>query len=492
LWKACKGFVTIDVDHRRLKEPSKDTKMTQTSRNKIFISHATPEDNNFAIWLASRLKSLGYIVWIDKQSLLGGEKFWQEIDRTIRHDASKVVLVYSKNICINGEPGQLRDGIEKEISLSDSVSKQNSLKDFLILMNIDGSAYNLFIGADRLNQITFYENWADGLKQLIEKFAKDKVYRELQNEASEFAAWYENEYITKSGIIHRKERYYTNIWPITELPAYFYLFQFETEREAQLVYKRPSDFPIAKISNVLSSFSEDVPLVFDSEGMTYTARLKGHFICNTRETVAGICKENDSFPTTRDSENHLKSLLTRVFHLLMKNRKMCWDTLANRKQAYYHTPASLHGGVVEFKHPSKKKKKKRKNIYGRYLSLGSWHYAVSCKPVLAPLLAYSLKSHIVFTTDGFNTWNDKKTMHRHRRAKGKRFFNAEWRDMQLAFLNSLRDDDKEIKMALNNSYTLYMRHVPVQYLSDFGYNEPNDKNRFDILNGFEKEDDEED
>ena len=59
-------------------------------------------------------------------------------------------------------------------------------------------------------------------------------------------------------------------------------------------------------------------------------------------------------------------------------------------------------------------------------------------------------------------------------------------------MNLFETIDKEIKMALNNSYTLYMRHVPVRYLSDFGYNEPNDKNRFDILNGFEKEYDEED
>ena len=30
----------------------------------IFISHATPEDDEIAIWLASRLKNAGYNVWI--------------------------------------------------------------------------------------------------------------------------------------------------------------------------------------------------------------------------------------------------------------------------------------------------------------------------------------------------------------------------------------------------------------------------------------------
>lgn len=46
----------------------------------IFISHANPEDNDFVIWLASRLQLLGYKVWVDKEAMLGGEKMW-EVDR---------------------------------------------------------------------------------------------------------------------------------------------------------------------------------------------------------------------------------------------------------------------------------------------------------------------------------------------------------------------------------------------------------------------------
>lgn len=52
-------------------------------RDTIFISHATPEDNEFTIWLASRLELLGYKVWIDKNELLGGEVFWADIEDVI-------------------------------------------------------------------------------------------------------------------------------------------------------------------------------------------------------------------------------------------------------------------------------------------------------------------------------------------------------------------------------------------------------------------------
>jgi hypothetical protein len=45
----------------------------QIMRNKIFISHAKPEDNDFTIWLASRLELLGYEVWIDKNGLVASD-----------------------------------------------------------------------------------------------------------------------------------------------------------------------------------------------------------------------------------------------------------------------------------------------------------------------------------------------------------------------------------------------------------------------------------
>ena len=74
-------------------------------RDTIFISHATPEDNEFTIWLASRLELMGYKVWIDKRNLLGGEVFWNDIENAITIDAVKFLLVYSKNICCNHEKG---------------------------------------------------------------------------------------------------------------------------------------------------------------------------------------------------------------------------------------------------------------------------------------------------------------------------------------------------------------------------------------------------
>lgn len=138
-------------------------------RDTIFISHATPADNDFFIWVASRLEMLGYKVWIDKEGLLGGERFWATIQKALDRSI-KVLLVYSKNIVTTD--GILRQGIEDELEYAKSIAVQNRLQDFIIPLHIDNSNYNLAIGLPNINHIPFNSSWAEGLKQLLKKLEK--------------------------------------------------------------------------------------------------------------------------------------------------------------------------------------------------------------------------------------------------------------------------------------------------------------------------------
>ena len=61
-------------------------------RNKIFISHATPDDNDFTKWLSLKLVGLGYEVWCDVLFLDKGADFWKIIEKEIRENAIKLLL----------------------------------------------------------------------------------------------------------------------------------------------------------------------------------------------------------------------------------------------------------------------------------------------------------------------------------------------------------------------------------------------------------------
>jgi len=85
-------------------------------RNSVFISHANPEDNDQARWLGIQLISLGYLVWCDVFNLMGGEKFWSEIEEAIRQKTIKFLYILTNN-------SNKRDGCLNELAVAEKTNK---------------------------------------------------------------------------------------------------------------------------------------------------------------------------------------------------------------------------------------------------------------------------------------------------------------------------------------------------------------------------------
>ncbi|HBS85475.1 MAG: hypothetical protein A2W91_16845 [Bacteroidetes bacterium GWF2_38_335] len=457
-------------------------------RDTLFISHATPEDNEFTIWIASRLELLGYKVWIDKEGLLGGERFWKEIDGVIRNHAAKILLVYSNNICYDNQPGELKTGINKEIELAESISSHEKIKDFIIPLHIDNAPYDLFVGSNMLNHILFKSDWALGMEQLLKKLEKDCIPKVLESTDSTIAKWFESEYLKNNEIINRKELYYSSWWSVDNLPESFFMYVFENKKQADAVHFA-NDIPIGKISNVLTTFEESIDLIVERDGEIINITPKEKHQITATDLLFGF--ESDNFPTHKDAENHFKKLFNQFFHQLMRKKKLFWCELANKKFAYYYVPSTLKNPRITFNYPysSEKRKKKTKILFGKYKSLGKWHYAISAKPSLSPFIGFDIKSHIFFTTDGFQTWADKDKIHSHRRAKGRRFFNEEWRDMQLAFIQGLKDYNGKIGLVISKKKEMFLKEWPEMFWANFGYNEPTNKKPEDMLKEYFFDDD---
>lgn len=104
-------------------------------KDTIFISHATPTDNIFATWLATKLELCGYKVWVDLNDLAPSVDFWNTIDQTIRNDAVKFIFVMS-----NASIDPNRDGVQKELAVADKIRRQNP--NFIVPVRIDNVSYN--------------------------------------------------------------------------------------------------------------------------------------------------------------------------------------------------------------------------------------------------------------------------------------------------------------------------------------------------------------
>jgi hypothetical protein len=112
------------------------SKSGSPERNMIFLSHATPEDNEFARWLALQLANEGYAVWCDLTKLLGGEDFWKDIQEAIRTRSIRFLFVLSRT-------SNTKEGTLQELACAKAVAAalKPAVRDFIIDLKVDDLPY---------------------------------------------------------------------------------------------------------------------------------------------------------------------------------------------------------------------------------------------------------------------------------------------------------------------------------------------------------------
>jgi hypothetical protein len=142
--------------------------MSTDARTMVFVSHATPEENEFARWLTLQLANEGYPVWCDVTKLLGGEKFWEDIQDAIKNKTSKFVFALTK-------ASNTKSGTLDELNLALTVEKKLG-RDFVVTLKLDDLPFDdVYINIQRRNHIDFRTSWATGLAKLLERLKEDGI-----------------------------------------------------------------------------------------------------------------------------------------------------------------------------------------------------------------------------------------------------------------------------------------------------------------------------
>jgi hypothetical protein len=76
-------------------------------RTLVFISHATPQDNEFVLWLGTRLTALGYEVWADILKLREGQDWTELLEAALKDQSAKMLLVATPD-------GLAKKGVQRE------------------------------------------------------------------------------------------------------------------------------------------------------------------------------------------------------------------------------------------------------------------------------------------------------------------------------------------------------------------------------------------
>ena len=149
-------------------------------RDTILITHANPEDNRFARWLAGRLTTAGYKVWVDVRALRGGDDFWDKIEHVLRHEAIKQIVVVSEHIG--------KQGVKKELALGDVMRRKLSDAEFMIPIRIADVDFGDFpTEILRQNAHNAFPNWAACLQPLFETLDTSRVPKVEHPDAEQLA-----------------------------------------------------------------------------------------------------------------------------------------------------------------------------------------------------------------------------------------------------------------------------------------------------------------
>jgi hypothetical protein len=420
----------------------------------LFISHANPQDNDAALWLASKLSLAGYEVWSDLTRLFGGEYFWEDIEDAIRNQVAKFVVLVSKN-------SQNASGLLDELNLAVMLERKQNLTRFVIPIRLDDLPFDEFkVNIARKNSIDFSKNWADGVAQLIECLETDKIIKNEIKTPHNIVSWYHSQYLKSNNIIQKPQVLNSNWISIFDLPSdiSFSRIPVSPSRANEIINN--FDYPAFIYNEFVGSFASHIDLQPKMPVSLFLTH--GHKI-KVADFIEG---ETAIFPALKwqEGQNLISSLLSKAWDKEMHNKGLLSFRMSDHSNCWFLNDAFVPNNKVKFVDADGKNKSIK--LVGKSERYNvNWHFGVSIHPSFARLKHFSLKSHVIFSLDGKTPLGSKEQMHTLRRSFCRNWWNEKWRRLLLAYLTYLSDMPNNIRVNVAPNLYFSLNSEPLKFNS---------------------------
>jgi hypothetical protein len=218
----------IKFNHPQIFPPEflqiQDKLKTAENKKHLFLSFA-PADRIFAEWLTRKLTAEGYLVWCESYKILGGERYPNDVNSAIKNETFRMIALYSNASLVNAE-------VMRQRALALNIGEDRGI-DFVIPIRLENfDASHLDRETSTLAFVPFENNWAKGLKQILEKLKSINCPRPLAD--GKLAAT--EVFFEKDVLSEEPEQLYTNCFAVESIPKAIYKFEvkedfFDSEKE---------------------------------------------------------------------------------------------------------------------------------------------------------------------------------------------------------------------------------------------------------------------
>lgn len=421
----------------------------EEERVALFISHATPEDNPFAIWLGAKLAVMGYEVWADVLHLRGGDDWQRKLEVTLRNRTRKVLLV-ANSISVD------KQGVRNEIQIATTVARAINDNEFIIPLRLAPFDAPFLIA--HAQYIDFEKSWARGLAELLETL--EEVYKIPRQACASNTMFREIQLIHAKAVVDQPEPLISNWVEITHLPSVIRLYDFKAGISLGQAQARMKDapWPLVPYRRGFLSFTPLFDLQ-DHFGPHLSLQMLAEHQLDTFLDEGWKQQGIEHW----DAKRQFSSLARQALEKLFRGRGLKGFALSDQQTAWWGPVEAVPPRKIRFCWEGMSGLRQIQGISVKRKM--NWHFGISVAARTSPILHVRVMGRLIFTTDGHVPFEDQARMHRLRRSFAKTWRNARWRDMQLAFLYWLAEGKTEFVVPTSSVDNLILRLPPITWMS---------------------------
>ncbi|HWK68367.1 MAG TPA: toll/interleukin-1 receptor domain-containing protein [Rhizobiaceae bacterium] len=418
-----------------------------TPRDIVFISKATPGDDDFALWLAPRLEAAGYKVFADILVLEAGDRWRKVLTTTLQECACKLLLCCS-------DATLSRDGVLEELGIGLDLAK--TLKDPKFVIPLRLEPFKKVFGMGELQYVDFERGWAEGLSKLLEMLKRQKVPR--AGEPSINPNWESYRRRSPIPLIGEPEPLTSNWLRMVSAPDEIHFYEGRGVLPANAIQRlaREAKFPVALNGSgfLTCAMPDEIESEFSHLGRF--ARTNSipflEFVERGSEKL-GIAKQ--------DASNIMVAMVRRAWEAYCIERGL----LSYQYVGAMGFHASGDQAKLGERIPWGRQGERRSSMLRNEARGHVWQYGVTGTPAFWPLPHLKLKSRVLFAPphegDAGSPYDDPRKQHRLRRSGCKGWRNKQWRGRLLAFLELLSRESAFIALAMGANASIKLEAQPM-------------------------------